>query len=248
MSTDSAEKRQELNKFLNKNINFKYEPSYQKLFTGWDPKVFDYHHIDEIKPPILKINFLERIPHQEMLNEALNLLDYFYTHRKDSYKWKALTLYGLSHSHTGIISEYGYEETDENYKKYCTYTDICRNFCPVTHNFLKETLKFDLYTRVRFMLLEPGGYIAPHRDKDFYGFGSTNLVLSQPDGCDFHVGEIGKLPLKPGDLFFFDNGYEHAVTNNSDKPRVHMIIHGNTNQKYWHNIVVNSLKKACRDS
>lgn len=79
---------------------------------------------------------------------------------------------------------------------------------------------------IRLMLAElaPGGQIAPHRD----GGAGTVLVhrlhlavVSNP-GVKFYIDEIPHY-LEPGIVYEFDNTRRHAVVNESDRPRVHLM-------------------------
>jgi pyruvate-formate lyase-activating enzyme/uncharacterized cupin superfamily protein len=201
-----------------------------------------YH---ESQLPYLKLDF-PSFDHKKMLGEALSLQSFFVPHRKDGFGWKGLTLFGLSHSHTELLSDYGIPETDENIRRYCSFTDICQKLCPETFNFLKNNIGYNRFTRVRYMLLEPGGSISPHRDQENLGFGSLNIVLSHPDGCHFFVEEGGEIPLSPGDAFLFANGYRHCVVNNSSQPRIHILIHGHAEPAFWNPLLVRSFEKEIK--
>ena len=78
------------------------------------------------------------------------------------------------------------------------------------------------------MLLEPGGYIEPHQDrKDTEKRLSVcNISLNNPDGCKFVFKDHGIVPFEnKGSAFLMDISNVHAVHNDSDQPRIHMIIH-----------------------
>lgn len=201
-----------------------------------------FHNLESVYSLELPWLFLESpivVPHQEMLREALALSDFFVSHRGDAWGWKGLCLYGISHAHTQLLSDYDIEDTAENRQRYCSFTDVCKKLCPVTYQFLKS-LDYDQFSRVRFMLLEPGGYILPHKDQSRYLFGSLNIALSHPESCHFLVNPCGEIPLKKGDMFLFANGYEHAVINNSNEPRIHLLIHGKRNESW--------APRICRDA
>lgn len=79
---------------------------------------------------------------------------------------------------------------------------------------------------IRLMLVElvPRGRIAPHRD----GGAGTVLVhrlhvpvVSNP-GVKFYIDEIPHY-LEPGAAYEFDNTRRHAVDNDSDLPRIHLM-------------------------
>ena len=57
-------------------------------------------------------------------------------------------------------------------------------------------------------------------------FQNTNISLNNPTGCGFMMKGHGLIPFEDeGSAFLVDNSYEHCVWNNSDTPRIHMIIH-----------------------
>ena len=77
----------------------------------------------------------------------------------------------------------------ENMPEY-DWTELA-DLCPITKQWL-QNLGFKKYQRVRFMLLDPGGYINPHRDVD-----------STPDD-DFQL----EAALNHGDDFLLDCKYK----------------------------------------
>lgn len=193
--------------------------------------------------PFLKIK--TPIPHEEMFDEAKRLLPFFVNHRGDAYNWKSLCLWGLSHAHTGVPEDYGMEETDELEEQYMDWTDMSK-FCPATKNWLENDFGFNSFTRVRFMLIEPGGYIKPHSDTDHSELIAINIALNMPEKCYFIVDKYGCLPLNAGDIFLFNNSYTHAVWNQSNEPRIHMIVYGGRDWNWWEKKIVENLKNVTK--
>ena len=102
------------------------------------------------------------------------------------------------------------------------------NECPVTKKFLTDVWPAEYLNRVRFMLLEPGGYILPHQDRKDHEkrLSVCNISLNNPEGCNFALKDKGRVPFKDeGSAFLMDISNVHSVWNTSDKPRIHMIIH-----------------------
>jgi hypothetical protein len=98
----------------------------------------------------------------------------------------------------------------------------------VTKKFLKEIWPAEFLNRVRFMMVEPGGYVLPHRDRpaDQSRLSVCNISLNNPEGCEFVMDGFGKVPFdNNGSAFLMDISNFHSVWNRSDKPRIHMIIH-----------------------
>ena len=65
-----------------------------------------------------------------------------------------------------------------------------------------------------------------------------------PAKCDFVVDGFGPMPIDPGDIFLFNNSYDHFLFNDSTVPRIHMIIYGIRKQKWWKEKIANGLLHA----
>jgi hypothetical protein len=164
------------------------------------------------------------IPYKEMLIEAAALKDYYVYHRSGGRHqgWRSLCLHGISSVHTENHDRYGF--IDRVSAGYC-WTDISR-FCPVTTQFFRDMFGYESYDRVRFMLLEPGGYILPHADVDYQRLSPINIALNNPRGCDFVMQNWGTIPFSAGSANMLAVGNMHAVFNGSDEDRYHIIVHG----------------------
>ena len=184
------------------------------------------------------------IPYEEMLKEAISLKNLYVSHRSSDapggYRhkgWKSLCIHGISKEKTNHYVTYGYKNHEETPYG---WTDIIDK-CPITVNWLK-TFPYKNYYRVRFMLLEAGGFIAPHRDGDSKSLGPINIALSNPDECYFKMAKFGMVPMKPGIVMMLDVSNEHALVNKSLEDRYHIIIHGIPG-KNFKNLVEKSYKK-----
>jgi hypothetical protein len=170
----------------------------------------------------------------EMLQEIRLLEETFFVKHRDKDKlnsyfhegWNAVTLHGIDPSKTEHFDRYGFKtQEDANYH----WTEVCE-FLPTTTQFLKS-LDYSQYDRVRIMKLKAGGYIMPHTDGKGRIFGPFNIAINNPEGCKFAFKEDGLVPFKKGRGVFLDLGREHAVWNNSDEDRYHIIVHGHINPK-----------------
>lgn len=213
--------------FINDNESntFQYE-------TNISNPLFESH------APYLELDI--EAPFSQMLAEAQALRDRFVVHRPyDGAGWRSLCVHGISAERTGVPQEYGYTNEQAPY----TWTEIADQ-CPVTVDYFKNHFPYDNYDRIRFMLLEPGGYIAPHRDNPESFLGSAvNMSLNNPENCKF-VTTAGPIPFKnSGSAFLFNTNYFHTVYNNSDEDRIHLIVHGTFNSS-WRKVVNQSYQKA----
>lgn len=227
-----------LHKFINEYSRKKY--TYEPLPVGSIESQVAWI-FRECTAPWLKVAF--DAPFAEMLQEARSLRDQFVPHREnDSQGWRSLCIHGISPIHTDCWQSYGYSsEAQVVYN----WTDIAP-FAPVTVNFFQNTFPYLNYQRLRFMLVEPGGYIMPHRDAtENHLTTAVNISLNNPDGCQL-VSELGTVPYSDlGSIFLFNNYYRHAVFNDSDQDRYHIIVHGQWNAPVWTKLIFESYLRAC---
>ena len=187
-----------------------------------------------------------KAPYADMLAEAQSLKDMFVFHRGEEAGmkgWRSLAIHGISATMTNVPQTYGLDPEKVKYD----WTEI-QDRCPATVEFFKEVFPYSGYQRLRFMLLEPGGYIAPHSDNVNNTPGAAvNISLNNPDGCRL-TNIHGTLPFKnTGSAFLFNNHYQHAVHNTSDVDRYHIIVHGQWRNPDWNHLVVNSYKEALKN-
>lgn len=186
------------------------------------------------------------MPWQDIYREAYTLLDNncFSGHRAtDGSGWLSLCIHGLSSVMTGVPEDYGLpNEMEDTHSK---WTDIAQ-FCPTTVDWLKNSLRYDVYTRVRFMVVLPGGWIFPHTDRDStVGMSAANISINNPKGCKLVMEGWGEMPFTPGSVFKINTGYKHAVWNNSTEPRIHMIVDGDESE-YFKDKALEGYKNATK--
>jgi len=206
-----------LEKFFQDNLDTFYA-RYPDLF---DPKWL----VTESGWPYFRVSSLDNQPYKKMYDEAFALMDHFHDHREDyGHGWKSLTIHGLNED-TQSLNQYG---TDRNAVLDQLDWTWVADRCPETKKFLTDVWPAEFLNRVRFMLLEPGGYILPHQDRpdDQRRLSVCNISLNNPEGCEFVFKGHGRVPFDDrGSAFLMDISNVHAVWNRSDKPRLHMIIH-----------------------
>lgn len=209
-------------------------PSELESFVQENSKEYQYKYPDFFDPkwvvteshwPWFRLSLFDSQPWKEMYAEAEALIDKFHVHREEyGSGWHSLTIHGLNED-TQSLSEYG-----ENRKQTLEQLDWTwvADQCPITKKFLTDVWPAEFLNRVRFMLLEPGGYILPHQDRpgDQKRLSVCNISLNNPEGCDFLMKDFGIVPFEDsGSAFLMDISNQHAVINRSNKPRIHMIIH-----------------------
>ena len=200
--------------------------------------------VNESNLPWLKLDI--EFNHETMLREAVALKDRFVKHRDQDgvggYRhkgWRSLAIHGISAEKTNHFEQYGYKSNKETPYR---WTEIS-GLCPNTVSFFKEKFPFSSYYRVRFMLLEPGGFITPHTDTFDSKLAPINMALNHPKGCKMKMkGHEGFVPFKPGTAMMLDVGNEHAYVNDSNEDRYHIIVHG-VKTKQFKDLVVKSYEK-----
>jgi hypothetical protein len=198
--------------------------------------------INQSNVPFIQLQ-LQNVLYQEMLAEARSLDNLYVSHRDDtSDGWASLAIHGISSQHTDHYATYPeYSHLSNDAVPY-QWTEI-QNCCPITVKFLKDQFPYDVYHRVRFMRLAPGGYIKPHSDSNDLGLRAVNISLNNPNKCNFVFEDFGILPFSnSGSIFMVANGYVHSVVNNSEEYRYHIIVHGYSTTQSFYNLVVDSYK------
>lgn len=212
-------------------------------FIGYGQYDFNWI-VNNSNIPWLELDIV--FPHEEMLQEAINLKHRFVPHRDEDqgggYRhkgWQSLCLHGIDAEKTNHYEQYGYKSNQETPYQ---WTDIIDQ-CPVAYNFFKNIFPYKSYYRVRYMLLEPGGYITPHEDTFDSKLSPINMALNHPKGCKMKMkGHNGYVPFAPGKAILLDVSNTHAYINDSEEDRYHIIIHG-TRTKEFEELVTRSYAK-----
>jgi hypothetical protein len=167
-------------------------------------------------------------PFSEMLKEAQSVDHLFVNHRNsESHRgWSSLCIHGISPQHTDSYKSYDdYKNMEEKDVPY-HWTEIADQ-CPVTADFFKNYFPYSVYHRLRFMRLEPNGFILPHVDNTNTELTAINISLNNPQECKFVFENVGTVPFKnDGSIIIIANGVRHAVWNRSNEIRYHIIVHG----------------------
>ena len=233
----------ELINFYEKNENIEYFfPKVENPSKHWI--------MEKSTIPYLLLD-LPDAPYSEMLGEAQSLDHLFVSHRDSETHsgWSSLCVHGISSQHTNHYNVYPEYQHLTNEEVPYTWTEI-QDRCPVTVNFFKNHFPYDVYHRVRYMKLAPGGYINPHRDHSEICLNAVNMSLNNPTGCKFVFENHGTIPFKDsGSTFLIANGIKHSVWNLSDVPRYHIIVHGYPTSKssIFNKLVVDSFLKNSHD-
>lgn len=204
-------------------------------------KVPDGRWYYETTAKTIKLNV--PIPHRGMLEEAKNLRDRFIDYRTDYGRgWYSLPIVGLGDDKPQAWTAFPEYTSGRDAAPYYKWTSHSEH-CPITVNWLKTVFPSQCYGRVRFMLLEAGGFIGPHIDSGHSVVEPINVALNNPIGCVWKWSDYDEeLHFEPGDVRAMNIFYKHSVENNSDEDRYHMIIHHFDSTPEWMKLMEQALK------
>ena len=114
---------------------------------------------------------------------------------------------------TGAKNKINYKQLDFDYIKNLLQPIYDKHYGP------------GYFIRVLIPKLKPGSSIPIHKDngKSLMEVKRTHIPLITNENIIFKVGDTTK-NLKAGEIWEINNGREHAVNNNSDEYRIHLIV------------------------
>jgi Aspartyl/Asparaginyl beta-hydroxylase len=161
-----------------------------------------------------------------LLPEASAVQDAFVPHRDGEYAhhgWRAACIHGLSPAHTQGARAYGHPSDLAAPYRWCEEVSART---PRTVAWVRTWFGDAELFRIRYMLLEPNGFVAPHTDWKLPSMIGLNVALNMPAGCRFMLDSVGALPMRAGKAYLLDLSHVHSVINEGSEPRFHMILHG----------------------
>lgn len=179
--------------------------------------------------------------------------EYFVDHRGQQHPgWNSCCIHGIAVDKTASWTHYGY--TDESQVPY-QWTALSDK-TPYIRQFWKD-FPIEKYRRIRFMELEPKGYISPHSDApgnlpgeekgmDILKHGAPiNIAIIHPTDCHMVVEGYGRVPFAEGKAFIINIRNYHSVINFGDQQRVHLIAHGQygTRSEEFYKLLIRSYRK-----
>jgi hypothetical protein len=177
------------------------------------------YFISESKYLDLDVEF----PYKEMLEEAIALRHRFIEHRSDaSAGWLGLVLHGLDEHKTGAWKDYGI--TDSKTASEQMHWTEAASLAPITKDYFVNQFPCKKYSRVRFMLLEAGGYIGFHSDSKGPIIDNISFVLNSPEGFEWCWQDGSpNLEMIPGHAYAMNIHYHHGLWNKSNEDRYFII-------------------------
>jgi ornithine lipid ester-linked acyl 2-hydroxylase len=98
-----------------------------------------------------------------------------------------------------------------------------------------------------FSILSPGYHIPPHRGvtKGIIRAHLGIIVPKQPENCFIRVEDQFKV-WRPGEVFVFDDTYDHEVFNNTEDERVVLIFDFDRPMRFWGRMVNNTFLRLMK--
>lgn len=164
--------------------------------------------------------------------------------------WRSCCIHGIDIDRT---------EAEEDANKHLFHWTDLSGLVPTITKFWKDEFPVEYYRRLRFMRLDPTGYIGVHNDlpttvkinnlKDLDPLRNTisvNVAIIHPDYCDFVVENFGTIPIKESESYIINNTKNHCVVNDSPFPRTHIIAECVVGDKLieFSDLIYRSFKKA----
>lgn len=174
--------------------------------------------------------FMPDFPREKILQEVTALKSTFVEHREgESHRgWKSLCLHGLSAQKTMCHFDYGIPKEQAKY----VWTEIAQ-YCPETVYYFKSVFPAESFERIRFMLVEKGGFVGPHRDRKENSLGPLSIALNSPKKCHFGLEGHGLIPIKAGGFYLIDLSSRHSVWNQSDEDRFHITVEAHHGSHFY---------------
>lgn len=191
------------------------------------------YFISESKSLDLNIEF----PYEKMLHEATALRHRYHQHRHgESSGWYGLVLHGLDEHKTGAWQQYGI--TDSNTAKEMMHWTSAADLAPITKDYFLNHFPCNSYSRIRFMLLEAGGFINYHNDSKGPILDNISFVLNSPEGFEWRWQDGSpNTKLEPGHAYALNIHYHHGLWNNSNEDRYFIIASRNDSSPEWKKLV-----------
>jgi hypothetical protein len=180
--------------------------------------------------------------------EAKLAESHFVNHRESQpHKgWRSCCIHGIDVDKTGIWNIYADEEPEYSWTSLSKLTPTIKQFW--------QQFPFEKLARVRFMKLDPDGYIAPHHDTP-KGYTTDleildylipiNIAIDHPDDCHMVLKDHGIVPWQTGNVKLVNITNYHSVVNFNKQPRIHLIAHGIVGNciTEFSNLIARSYKK-----
>lgn len=177
------------------------------------------------------------LPWQMILEEAQAVAPLMIEYPATDYDSHGWFNFGIYTRGTDDLGDYGREVIEHN----DSWTEQAKILMPKTVEYLSTQWPHQKFHKIRLLGLAPGGIIGLHSD-DCTGLHNINIAIDHPEGCDFVLEQSGVIPFANGQSFLVNVGRRHALINNGNRLRLHLLIYQDNNEAF-ENIVLQSYNK-----
>lgn len=184
-----------------------------------------------------------KFPYAEMLEEAKALRHRYTRHREGtSDGWHGLVLHGLDEHKTGAWKNYGI--TDPAEARDLMHWTEAADLAPITKDYFVNHFPCKKYSRVRFMLLEAGGFIGFHSDSKGPIIDNISFVLNSPEGFEWRWQDGSpNVDMFPGHAYAMNIHFHHGLWNKSKEDRYFIIASRCDSLPEWKTLMTNAAEK-----
>jgi hypothetical protein len=189
---------------------------------------FAKSHIGHLAIPSIKV------PAQEILDEMLGLRSKFVAHPPDDYHQgrNFFVIYGKDETYLPYNAVHNVDETKLDVSG---NSWVAQDVAPFTTNYFKNIFPADNYNHILVMLLEPGGWIAPHTDT-ITQTKMLNVPLNLTESSKAYNVQ-GCIPYVVGEVMIINTSVTHAICNMSNQDRYVISVGCNYNNEFRKKII-----------
>ena len=182
------------------------------------------------------------IPWQVISEEAQGVVAHMIAHPQPDHDSTGWMNFGLFARGKQDMGDYGLEQMDHSDR----WLDQAQQLMPRTVEYLQTQWPHKQFYKIRLLGLGPHGVIGLHSD-DCNGLHNINIAIDHPDSCNFVLENSGVIPFENGRAFLVNVGRRHAVINNSNQLRIHLVIYQDNDDAFGE-LVLRSYNKYTQAS
>lgn len=182
------------------------------------------------------------LPWQMIREEALAVVPDMIAYPATDYDSHGWFNFGVYTRGADDLGDHGRDVIEHN----DSWTDQARLLMPRTVEYFTTLWPHKQFHKIRLLGLYPQGVIGLHSD-DCDGLYNINIAIDHPASCNFVVENSGVIPFENGRAFLVDVGRRHAVVNNSNQLRIHLVVYQD-NDDAFEELVLRSYNKYTQAS
>jgi hypothetical protein len=175
-----------------------------------------------------------QIPWEIIREEALAVVPEMIAYPATDYDSHGWFNFGIYTRGADDLGDHGRKVVEHN----DSWTEQAQQLMPRTVEYFATQWPHKQFHKIRLLGLYPQGVIGLHSD-DCDGLHNINIAIDHPEQCDFVLENSGVIPFENGRAFLVNVGRRHAVINNSNQLRIHLVIYQDNDDAFG-NLVLQS--------